>query len=675
MSFFFIDFPVDDSQSRIQHKKKNTQSPQSSMCDSEALKKAKLEIGEALMELRRCTSHGSKSAHPSCMKSHEKSDSQQSFMDSLELQRTIAEEDHTIVEEDFVVIDSPEVSQFQDGSSPKHESKIEDKETVKEESVTSLSKTTHFARHNDGGLSLTSGSADASQEQRGTSAVVDPISDSATIQDDSIVANGTVHSFSDSKTDMPTHPEEPRNSKALSLQLNTNYSRQSRASPPEETQGFPVVNGNHSLAGSPVRGTSMGGIRPAAYYVVENGHVASPVFYNPEEDALAAGYVPDLDKIKPPPSYEIASLTFNSQKPGSKSYSGGSATGSLAEYKIPVNTESTQMNSIHNSTNSSFDDLDPAIAAYLSKSSRDSVNIDEHVMWYMTKKYSEPRFPVTTYAPTCQSSPSMTANPTAPSSSTPRFGQPDYVTRSRSGSDYLDEYHRKMLNDASDVNTYPATATTSLRRSATADSFGGIPLTGIYIDDSKRNLMHYNDREDAMIMNPEFQNRRLSNERFTNSLTDIYREFTSSLDEITPSKEILTTNKSQKMSTNIPGRLLRQRYPTGEAAKNIRRAASSPSVNSDHQRGGSNETYNVDSQSVQRRNYRNQINRRSKVEAFDRRKSIDSGSLRKLAAELQANQSLSDDLPMISRLLSGLGIPNAEKASKLYRYNSSDTLY
>eukprot|EP00794_Sanderia_malayensis_P020428 gene20428-22441_t len=716
---------VDEGNFGNQQMKKQAHSPQlSTAVDYEALKKAKLEIGEALMELRRCTSQNSKTAHPLCVKLHEKSSSQHSsFIDSIELQ-------HAIHEEEFVVIEGPESTPPRQVEIALDSEKIDggnDMEINAMNVSVSACQTTNAVpvikaskNENVTALKLDSDSA-ASPEKKiiieHKSVVSVPVCDSnCDLGRDSkagkVVQSGSGGPINQNQIaiESSSRPDDVKpNRQMLHLPLKNNiYQRPKRASPPEEPQAFHAMNGN-SHAGSPVDGSNIQNMHsPAGYYVTENATTNG--FYPAQENVSDMNYVcADLDKIKPPPSYEVASLTFNTQKPGSKSYSGGSSFGSF-EHKITIgNQESSPVGtSIHNSTDSSFDDLDPAI--YFSKSNRDAIDIDEHVMRYMTKKYSEPRFPISA---SLSSSPPSATGQLSQSLPAPRFAHADYsISQPRSASEYPDamqpalnnDYHRAILSDIPNNNgAYVIASNSSLHhQSEVVDSMscGGAGLSRLYKDDAQRSCSaaYFNDRElvngrDLLLMSTtngsaQYPSRRLSPEHAPHSMTDLYKDLTSSL-ELTPTttspESVQDSATMSKLKLGAYKRLLKQRYPFQyDLAKNIRRAASSPSVNAEHQRGESSESsyYNNnsnDSLSVQKRNQRNQRNRgKSRAESFDRRKSIDSGSLRKLAAELQANQSLSDDLPMLARLLGGAGgmeLAESERGNNLYRYNSSDTLY
>lgn len=681
-------------------KKPRHSSPQCSISKEAALKKAKTDMEAALSELRRCTAASQREI------TQDNANTQQSLTNSIEVSRSMTDED-------FVVIDTNEFMQSQNAivsSSPLASSKtgVSAKETRKD--ILQVNKRPGNERDENGNELHGAGDSKSDGDQ-GVPAVNDrTIGDPRDISyaTDIVVTSLNTSTYEDV-------PAVTRSRKELFLPLKSSnhniVNGKRKASPPERsqmylsrTEGAQVTPGQLQMKKEDRvnNGTDRvnNGTNNEGYYIVHNGNISSPMLYTkPLEAPVATTTVYDLDIMRPPPSYEVASQIFNSQRRGAKSSFGESVNGtptgseiyqngSLDSQLSYCNTFSTDFSSQH----SSYDEVESIMPTLLGKINREKIGIDEHVMRYMTKKYSEPRFPMTSSNSASSPSQGLLDGPkfASPSTSTPvnyrnsPIPTNRYKDKAQSPNSSQSISRGMPSNSFSELNDQPAVlnnASYSSQSSAILTS----PRTGIEADDCimfrannqqtefvpiTTRAVSYNDisKSVARKRNPE-----------TGSEIDLRSNLTSNSDPNSPetsdSPGISLAVKSRKaVSMNRPSRPQKHKFQSEEALKYMRRAASSPAVNEEHQRAGSGESQ-TETQSGAKRTGNKRNGRRINDESFDRRKSIDSGSLRKLATELQKNQSLSDDFPMLSRLLGGAGFQNTENSTNLCRYSSSDTLH
>ena len=651
------------------------------------MKKAKTDVDEALSELRRCTAASQREIM------RDNTNTQQSLTNSVEVPRSLTEED-------FVVIDSNEVMQSHNAIvsfSPRAslETGVDTKEARKDINV--VEKRPGNERDENG--NVLHGAADSKSDRaQGVHLVKDK-----TLSDPLVISHATekVVTSSNNSTNEDV-PEVNRSRKELFLPLKSIVNGKRKASPPEGSQIY--SSSAKGAQGSPnqlqmkLEDRISNGTNNEGYYIVHNGNISSPMLYtNPPEAHLAATTGYDLDIMRPPPSYQVASQIFNSQLRGRKSSFGesinGTPTGSEIYQNGSLDSQLSYCNNLSNdfsSQHSSYDEVEFIMPTLLGKINREKIGIDEHVMRYMTKKYSEPRFPITSSNSASSPSQGLLSGPKFASpatTSTPvNYGDSPVPTnryKDKAQSPYSSQSIGRAIpsKSFSELNEQSAVvngASYSQKSSAILSSPRKGDEADMFHDNNQQSdftpittrAVSYNDisKSVARKKRPE-----------TGSEIDLRSNYASNFDPNIPeagdSPGISFAVKSRKaVSMNRPSRPQKHKFQSEEALKYMRRAASSPSVNAEHQRGGSSESQ-IELPSGVKRTGNKRNGRRINDESFDRRKSIDSGSLRKLATELQNNQSLSDDFPMLSRLLGGAGFQNAENASNLCRYSSSDTLH
>ena len=667
-------------------KKSRHRSPKCSISKEAALKKAKTDVDEALSELRRCTAASQREIM------RDNANIQQSLTNSVEVPRSMTEED-------FVVIDSNEVMQSHNAivsSSPRVslETGVNTKEAPKD--INLVDKRPGNERDENG--NVLHGVADSkSDRDQG----VRPVKDK-TIGDPLVISHATEIVVTSSNSTCEGVAEGTRSRQGLFLPLKSIVNGKRKASPPEGAQIYSSTaegaQGSPSQLQMELEDRINNGTNNEGYYIVHNGNISSPMLYTKPPEAHAAattGY--DLDIMRPPPSYEVASQIFNSQLRGGKSSFGesinGTPTGSEIYQNGSLDSQLSYCNSLSNdfsSQHSSYDEVESIMPTLLGKINREKIGIDEHVMRYMTKKYSEPRFPITSSNSASSPSQGLLSGPKFASpatTSTPVNYRNSPVPTNRykdkaQSPNSLPSIGRAMPSKSfSELNEQPAvvnSASYSQKSSAIISSPRKGDAAHVFHNNNQQSdftpittrAVSYNDisKSVAWKRRPE-----------TGSEIDLRSNFASNFDPNIPeagdSPGISFAVKSRKaVSMNRPSRPQKHKFQSEEALKYMRRAASSPSVNAEHQRGGSSESQ-TEMQSGVKRTGNKRNGRRINDESFDRRKSIDSGSLRKLATELHNNQSLSDDFPMLSRLLGGAGFQNAENTSNLCRYSSSDTLH
>lgn len=628
-------------------RKKRAFNSQSCTAKDDALRKAKMEMDQALMELRRSTYKDSQS-HVS--KQRENSSPHQSLTNSVEVQ-------DSIVEEEFVVIESNEASAGNVSSRKTMDEKSDSTKVSLDENDNSLPRTlrqkyfTSSMERDGKGLEMkVNGNASCFGTTQGL------FSQSNVSLNASQVTTNVAHD-----------QQQMRRGLSLSLPAVNNMPR--KASPPYGRNSCATFTALKSASGS-----SNNSDRGDSGELCANG-----AFYI-EYDENAAQYKQgtyNLDKINPPPSYAVASQIFNSQKPGLKPCLNGSLLECEAENVAMVNGCASQ--------GSSFDEIEPPYPLVPSITCRDSVDIeiDEHVMRYMTKKYSEPRLPTVS----SRGGLNLSLN------DGPRYVSAGLTPSGFLGSPVSMANHQFMspatqkspsngqmeaLDTISSTMTYPMYGSIASQSAASTISQSLAASMSINVNGSAR----YSPQEEEspkidMLAVANMPFRKKSPEQSGRPRTDYINGLAlpCGLEGPNISPRMAPSIQQRKLvNGNRVGRFYRQRTANETSLENIRRATSSPAVNSEHERSGSVESQ-AETVSGAKRTKGNRNGRKTNDGSFDRRKSIDSGSLRKLAAELQANQNLSDDFPMLSKLLGGAGLPDLDKTQHLYRYRSSDTLY
>ena len=386
---------------------------------------------------------------------------------------------------------------------------------------------------------------------------------------------------------------------------------------------------------------------------------------------VTSSYI-DRDKVSPPPSYQVASQIFNSQKPGAR----GDTTEQKPNMVGLVNGYSSQ--------DSSFDEIESILPSVLQKPCRESRGIDEHVLRYMTKKYSEPRLQTSlahngVIAPTING-----ARSTPQGTRAPEYIRSPYLVTERA---FMTQPPLKgtlsgeiEARDAIAGNkTWPTLQPAALMANQSfgqTSAFSTLGPTGYSSrcdeDHVASGSLPLGDTPDTNAV----QMRIKGPEQPVRPNLDYTCEvlIPNGEDGLKVSPRIVQTSQQRKAASGSRlAKLHRQRIACDSSSERIRRATSSPSVNSEHEQSASIELDSVTT-SEAKNIESNRTARRMREGFSDRRKSIDSGSLRKLKAELQANHNLCEDFPMLSKLLGGAGLQDLQASTSLPRYGSSDAL-
>ncbi|XP_065058249.1 uncharacterized protein LOC135686027 [Rhopilema esculentum] len=661
-------------------KRSRVSSPQPTISNKAEWKKARIEMDAALTELRRSITR----SHSGMSKTRENSSPSQSLTNSVEVQ-------DPIVEEEFVVIESEAVLDLQgetadiSANSVTELAKDEDRLAEKlrncdeNENIVPLRRRTR----SDLGVPLSNAIGKVSPVDRKAIQLSEVQSNNSKQSDAKIGGN--------SPSSQGSTADKQYTKNGLFLSLNAVMYPSKKCPVGDRTKDFtsPSPSKSSSMPAEIVsRDILVSANHRNSYYSLDNDAMTSAQYTFPNTPQLTVVPSYDLDKIKPPPCYEVASQIFNSQKPAGK----------LGLNDISLDSEGHRSDSMESqlsyqsllngfsSQHSSFDEVDAILPTIISKNGREQVAIDEHVMRYMTKKYSEPRMSTQVTRSPTSVSPSNPArlSTTVPASMSYRRSPVPSIERSLSiPTPYTTD--RKVVNDEFHISAEHQASPLSSSMSQLAPSSSIQPVS---LSEA---------RENATKIQPHSSETSHSSasiawisDGFPVSVNGTTRKNTPdqtrgfsvnySLDQTMnngPDQLVMASGNMamvQSRKTVQANRLSRLHRQKGFSVENIRRAASSPSVNSDHQRNSSSESQN-EAASGPRRAKSNRNGHPANDESFDRRKSIDSGSLRKLAAELQANQSLSDDLPMISRLLGGTKFQEFDKQNNLYRYKSSDSLH
>ena len=662
-------------------KRSRVSSPQPTISNKAEWKRARIEMDAALTELRRSITK----SHSGMSKTRENSSPSQSLTNSVEVQ-------DPIVEEEFVVIESEAVLDLQgdtadiSANSVTELAKGEVQSAEKFRNCDENENIVPFRRRSrsDFGVPLSNAIGKASPVDRKA------IQLSEVQSNNSKQSEAKIGSNSPSSQESTADKQYTKNGLFLSLNAVTYPSKKSPVG--DRTKDFtnPPPSKSSSMPAEIIsRDTLVSANHRNSYYTLDNDAITSAQYTLPNTPQLTVVPSYDLDKIKPPPCYEVASQIFNSQKPTVK----------LGLNDISLDSEGHRSDSMESqlsyqsllngfsSQHSSFDEVDAILPTIISKNGREQVAIDEHVMRYMTKKYSEPRMSTqVTRSPTSvsPSNPARLCTSTIPASLSYRRSPVPSIERSVSiPTPYTTD--RKVVNDEFQISAEHQAKPLSSSMSQLAPSSSIQPVS---LSEARENAAkiqpHSSETSHSstsiawisdgfpVSVNGTTRKNTLDQTRGFPVNYGLDQTMNNDPDHLGMATGNMAMVQSRKtVQANRLSRLHRQK---GFSVENIRRAASSPSVNSDHQRNSSSESQN-EAASGPRRAKSNRNGHAANDESFDRRKSIDSGSLRKLAAELQANQSLSDDLPMISRLLGGTKFQEFDKQNNLYRYKSSDSLH
>ena len=592
------------------------------------------------MELRRSTSASYKESRQYISKHRESSSPHQSLTSSVEVQGSIAEEE-------FVVIESGEV----DGSNASSQKSLDVQNDFNtrisvDENDNSVSAT---ARPKSLTVGVQTSQDDKADEARVNGVINSPVTTQVTPTQH---VNTKINTSISTSTAVSVHEQQCMR-QGLSLSFPSVCYVAKRSSPSDcagTPAKFPALKTTFVGTKASDRSDSSSLSSEGAYYLPDNTTQHTPVCF-------------DLDKISPPPSYQIASQIFNSQKPGVKT----NLNENLIERKTDFADQRTSGVDLVNgssSQDSSFEEVESVLPVVLSNSGRESIGIEEHIMRYMTKKYSEPRLQTG----------SSRSGGTVSVNNGPRLHSPGATTSVYLGSP-------ASASDRSFMVQSPIEGILSRE----ADCPDGVS--------NKRKFSAYNRSEsqkDREVPTPSGQSsiadmlavcsvqaRKKNAEQSSRYSMDCNNELVvpNGIEALNTSFRVTPVSQSRKsISASRLARFHRQRAENENSLENMRRAASSPSVNSEHERCGSTESQ-TEITSLTKRANNKRGPRMLKDDSFDRRKSIDSGSLRKLAAELQANQTLCDNFPMLSKLLGGAGLQELQKPTNLPRYRSSDTLH
>ena len=655
ISGFFSDSPVQHHGEYTLQRKRTRRACTSPVCIAKeaALKRAKIEMDEALKELRRSASTSHRDSQQYLAKHRENSSPHQSLTSSVEVQDSIVEEEFVVIESNLALGDSSNAQQPKDV-------KIDRAGLSLDENDNSVPRTLRQKYYN-------SSSANTSQDSRS-----EEMKDKGSASD--FGAPLPTHSqtkcgASISRKTSATMQEMESTRQGLSLSLPSVNVFPKKSSPPDGRGRCATFTSFKSASVSTTNSEDSSGVpQNGAFYIPYDVHV-------PQYTAPAY----DLDKISPPPSYKVASQIFNSQKPGAKPGSNESLLEREADTIEQVFNSLTALNG-YASQGSSFDEVE---SIFPSMTDRESVDIDEHIMRYMTKKYSEPRFPT------------VSSGVVPSRGSGPRFVPPassTYLGASTSAA----ERPYTVQSPLQDVSSGSDVTVESISNGRALNGFASFPSESVgnqsesqILGASFNGTVKYSPKGDEncvpsteslkvdMLPVTNIQSRRKSPDQSNGHRGDLNNSLSvaNGLESNNTSARIMPGVQPRKMlSASRLARFHRQRGANENSLESMRRATSSPSVNSDHKRSASAESQG-EAATEGKRTKSNSGNRRRSNGSFDRRKSIDSGSLRKLAADLQANQNLSDDFPMLSKLLGGAGLQGLESPQNVHRYRSSDTLY
>ena len=618
-----------------------------------ALKRAKIEMDEALMELRRSTSASHKESQQYISKHRENSSPYQSLTSSIEVQEPIAEED-------FVVIESSEIA----GSS-------KSAQRAKENQVSLIPKINLHDSDNSSTRSTRPkgliGSAHSNQDSKVVQARVNGEMDDITpIQSTPSEVENAKFDL-DASHNLPVSIQEQQSMRqGLSLSLSP-VSNMRKISSPTDDRANSIAFASLRTASTPTKAVEQNepGSSPSnsVYYIPYDAEVAqfTQSFY-------------DMDKINPPPSYRVASQIFNSQKPG--------VWGENTEQKMTV---VNAMNG-YSSQSSSFDEVESLFPSALPKTGRESLGMDEHVIRYMTKKYSEPRLQtvsprngMTTSTINGSRCIPQGIRTSAYIGSSQSVIERPFVAQSRVKTNLSGEMEPTDPTAGSITLTAPQPIASVLSQTVWQNSASTANRSKGY---SPKHDEHPTASAQPLIQDTQgiavTQIRKKGTDQSNRFHIDNDREMLglNAVEGPIASPNIAPPGSQQRKaaSSSRLAKCYRQRIISENSSERMRRATSSPSVNSEHQQNGCVEL-EVDVTSETNQANGNRTNRKMREDFSDRRKSIDSGSLRKLAAELQANQNLCDDFPMLSKLLGGAGLQDLEPSADLPRYRSIDTLY
>ena len=617
-----------------------------------ALKRAKIEMDEALMELRRTTTTSYKESQLHTSKHRESSSPYQSLTSSVEVQEPIAEED-------FVVIDSKEIA-----ASDRVAQAAKNNHTTLSSKIDiddSGNIPTRLAKPKD----LPSGTPTNHESKTGQVKPDCDMDTVTTIRQTATELLSKGRELDVSQSAPVSIQDEYSMRQELSLSLPSVGSIPKKSSPSDDRSRFAAYTSLKAASPTkvPDRNDKISLAPSLSYYIP----------YDDKTTQFASSCY-DMDKINPPPSYHVASQIFNTQKPGVK----GDSTDQKTSIVSAVNGYSSQ--------GSSFDEIDSDFPTMLPNTCREALGIDEHVMRYMTKKYSEPR---------------LQATPVRNGVITSALNGPRCISQGIRTSGYI--VSQNSVTDRLFVTQSPMKST----RSGEMDSIAAVPSniglsasqsvavlnqplcqSIVFSTNGPKEYISNDDDHTVMIGQGQpsivemqgksaVQMRMKGPEQPSFPRTDYDNELlaVNGIEGLNISPRIPPVSHQRKtINSGRASKSHRQRNAYDSSSESIRRATSSPSVSSDHEPNGSVEMEaGIVSGIAQGTNRRSTLKTRD--DFMDRRKSIDSGSLRKLAAELQANQNLSDDFPMLSKLLGGAGLPDLENSTNLPRYRSSDTLY
>ena len=617
-----------------------------------ALKRAKIEMDEALMELRRSTSASCKESQQCISRHRENSSPYQSLTSSVEVQEPIAEEE-------FVVIESSEIA----GSSKSAQRAKENHVLLTPQiNVHDIDNSSTRSSRSKGLIGSGHSNQDNKVIQARVNGEVDDIILTQSIPSEVENAKFDV----DASKSLPVSLQEQQSMRqGLSLPLSS-VSIVPKISSTTDDRTSCVTFASLRTASTPTKAVEM---------IESSSSPSSSVYYIPYD-----GKVPqftqsfyDMDKINPPPSYQVASQIFNSQKPGVR--------GESTEQKMNV---ANLMNG-YSSQGSSFDEIESLFPSTLPKTGRESLGIDDHVIRYMTKKYSEPRLQTVSprngmTASIINGSRSIPQGIRTPAyvGSSPSITERPFIAQSRVKTNHSGEIEPIDNTPGSTSLPAPQPMASVLNHTLWQNS---APTTNRSKGCSPKNDEHpiasgqpsIEDAQGVAVV----QIRKKGSDQSSRLHVDHDKEMLgiNAVEGPSVSPRITPGSLQRKaVSSSRLAKCHKQRIINDNSSERMRRATSSPSVNSEHQQNGCVEL-EVDITSETNQAHGNRNNRKIRDDFSDRRKSIDSGSLRKLAAELQANQNLCDDFPMLSKLLGGAGLQDLEPSADLPRYRSSDTLY
>jgi len=625
--------------------------PQVSTENDAALQRAKIEMDEALMELRRSTSASYKESQQFISKQRENCSPLQSLTSSIEVHESITEGD-------FVVIDSSEVTEGY-------------RRAQTNDQTLQGSKINKGGSESKGGLIKTKnsvGSADIYQTNKsGQVKIQNSMNDFISSQSTSELLGAKFDLNSSQSVPVSIHDQQSMRQGLSLLLLSSAGNVPRRTSPPDDrnrASSFTSLKTVCTSAKVPqyektIQNTTSSSC--SAYCIPHDGKVAQ----------FTSSYI-DRDKVSPPPSYQVASQIFNTQKPGAR----GDTTDQKPNLVGLVNGYSSQ--------DSSFDEIESILPSVLQKPCRDSRGIDQHVLRYMTKKYSEPRLQTLSarngvITPTingARSTPQVTRASEYIGSPYP-VTERAFMTQTPLRATLSGEVEaRDTIASNKTWPTLKPVASLPIQSFGQASPFSTLGSSGYsYIGDEDHivsGTLPLGDTSDTNAV----QMRIKGPEQPIRPHLDYNCEMLppNGEDGLKISPRIAPASQQRKaISGSRLAKLHRQRIACDSSSERMRRATSSPSVNSEHEKSGSVES-DADLTSDTKNLENSRSTRRMKDGFSDRRKSIDSGSLRKLKAELQANHNLCEDFPMLSKLLGGAGLQELQTSTSLPRYGSSDAL-